>query len=362
VWYGQWRDEQGSKRTRIFGECSQMSESRAWLELAEILKPINEGVCRPSRPVYSFGRFVGEIYLPHARKRWKEDSTARTSEEIINGHLVEAFGSELLHKIRREDMQNFLDSKAGEYSYSMMAHMRWFLKAIYDLAMSDGIVNNNPAAKLVVNKGRCKAGRDVRPLTKDEVVSYLTVLDLRERLIARLAIFEGLRPGEILALRWRHIGVVAALVEQRLYRGSFGSPKNGKAREVGLSSGTIDDLTTWRGLALDRGPNGFVFPSETLRTPLSRDNLWRRHMKHRLETIELDWATFQVLRSTNASLGEKACVSTKVSADQRGHRIGVSLDVYTKSDLEQKREVVNQIEDLVFGKRRLAPVSEPEAA
>ena len=43
----------------------------------------------------------------------------------------------------------------------------------------------------------------MRPLTEEEVTTYLEVFDLREKLIARLAIFEGLRPGEILALRWK---------------------------------------------------------------------------------------------------------------------------------------------------------------
>jgi integrase len=33
----------------------------------------------------------------------------------------------------------------------------------------------------------------------------LEVFDLREKLIARLAIFESMRPGEILALRWKAV-------------------------------------------------------------------------------------------------------------------------------------------------------------
>jgi hypothetical protein len=40
----------------------------------------------------------------------------------------------------------------------------------------------------------------------------------------------------------------------------------------------------------------------------------------------------------------KAGVDPKVGADQRGHGIGVSLDVYTKSDHEQKRAAVRRLE------------------
>jgi hypothetical protein len=46
-----------------------------------------------------------------------------------------------------------------------------------------------------------------------------------------------------------------------------------------------------------------------------------------LDKIGLGWATFQVLRKTNASLSKKAGVDPKVASDQRGHGLGVSLAV-----------------------------------
>jgi hypothetical protein len=49
-------------------------------------------------------------------------------------------------------------------------------------------------------------------------------------------------------------------------------------------------------------------------------------MKPALDKVGLAWATFQVLRRTNASLSHKAGVDPKVSADQRGHGLGVSME------------------------------------
>ena len=79
-----------------------------------------------------------------------------------------------------------------------------------------------------------------------------------------------------------------------------------------------------------------------------RDNVWYRGLKPRLATVGLDWATFQVLRRTNASLGRKAKIDDKVSADQRGHGLGVSMEVYSHSDLEQKSEAVKRLESEVI--------------
>jgi exo-beta-1,3-glucanase (GH17 family) len=42
-------------------------------------------------------------------------------------------------------------------------------------------------------------------------------------------------------------------------------------------------------------------------------------------------------------------VDDKVSADQRGHGLGVSLGVYAFSDLDQKIEAVTKLESAVIG-------------
>jgi hypothetical protein len=70
-------------------------------------------------------------------------------------------------------------------------------------------------------------------------------------------------------------------------------------------------------------------------------------MRPRLEKVGLAWVNFQVLRRTNAILSRKASIDDKVSADQRGHGLGVSLAVYASSDLEQKIEGVNKLESVV---------------
>jgi hypothetical protein len=50
-------------------------------------------------------------------------------------------------------------------------------------------------------------------------------------------------------------------------------------------------------------------------------------------------------------------VDPKVAADQRGHGIGVSLDVYTISALEQKRQAVKKLESAVIRKTETEAVS-----
>jgi integrase len=347
MWVAFWW-ENGIRKCKTLGRQSQMTKADAEAALADILRPVNSGSLQGPRPVYTFKQYVTDQYLPFYRRGWKE-STASTSEQIVATHLIPELGDRLLQFIRREELQNVLDGKAMELSYSPVAHIRWFLNAIFKLAKSDGYISSNPAAELIIPK-HCQPGREMRPLTEEEVNQYLGVFDLREKLIARLAIFEGMRPGEILALRWKSIIGDTIQVAERVYKRVLNTPKNGKAREGAISDGTLELLHQWAELAENSSPESFVFPSEKITTPLSSDNLWRRSMFPKLEKIGLGWATFQVLRKTNASLSKKAGVDPKVASDQRGHGLGVSLEVYTNSDLEQKREALKKLEAAVLRK------------
>jgi integrase len=190
-------------------------------------------------------------------------------------------------------------------------------------------------------------------MSKDEVRNALSVLDLRERLMFRMAVFDGMRPGEIFAVQLGKLRPNSVVVDVRLYGSSdIDRPKGRKgkdtSRTVALSPGTIVDLNLWSLYVGGSQPSAYLFCSETGSTPLRPNNHWKRKIRPRLNQIGLGWVNFQVLRRTNASLSRKAKVDDKVSADQRGHGLGVSLGVYAISDLDQKIEAVTKLESAVI--------------
>ncbi len=82
-------------------------------------------------------------------------------------------------------------------------------------------------------------------MNKQEVEPYIKSLELRESVIAHLAIFAGMRPGEILALQRRHISgdCRKARIEQRLYRGDIDTPKtDNSTRTVAIPPKTASRL------------------------------------------------------------------------------------------------------------------------
>jgi integrase len=318
--------------------------------LAQILQPLNESIEFRQAPVFTFKQYVGDVFLPAYRQKWKE-STRSTSEPDIVRYLIPPFGDRLMSTITRQHMQKFLDQKASSLSSSVVGHLRWHLNAIFKMAVSDGVVDFNPSEALFTPA--CKATPDRRTMSKDEVLTLLSVLDLRERLVVRMGVFEGMRPGEIYAIQIGKIQECSVRIDQRLYGSSdIDTPKGRKgkntSRTVALAPGTILDLNLWKTFLGELPATAYLFASETGRTPLRPNNHWKRCIRPRLAQFGLGWVNFQVLRRTNASLSRKAKVDDKVSADQRGHGLGVSLGVYAISDLDQKIQAVKKLESAVI--------------
>jgi integrase len=159
-----------------------------------------------------------------------------------------------------------------------------------------------------------------------------------------------MRPGEILGLQREHVGedCQSIIIKQRLYRGDIDTPKTTTSRrKAAIPPRTAALLKEWMSFVGSR-KDAWVFASENPETPMWRDNVWYRYMKPRLDLIGLGWASFQALRRTHASLGHEAGVDPKTAADQRGHGIGVALDVYTKAALGKRAEAAEQLENSVF--------------
>ena len=340
VWIGKYRED-GIGRTKVLGHCAELTEGGAWAKLQEYLLPLNERAGQRQALPTNFRAYVSNVYLPQRRKKWK-DSTDQTTTERIQTHLLAAFESFELTDLTRDRLQKFLDKKAKSLSRSVVSHLRWDLNAIFKMAADDAIIQGNPAGSLVTPKEAKTAKK--RYMTKEQVWSALSVLDLREKIIFLLAVLVGMRPGEILALRWGRIDSEMIEIAQRVYRGLPDDPKTERGkRQAALPPDLSRDLGEWRDISPDTSPGALVFPSER-GTFLSRDNFLRRNIQKKLEGIGMGWVNFQVLRRTQASLGHKEGVDPKVAADQRGHAIGVAIDTYTESDIESRRNAVTKLE------------------
>jgi integrase len=339
--------ERGVRKYQTLGLYSKLTKSEAQEKQAEFMQEVNARQSTSPDPDVTFGNFLEGVALPFYRVKWKT-STASTTEGRMRHHLLLEYKDVKLQDLGLKGLQGFLNAKAKSLSRSIVAHLRWDLRAIFKLALAEGYTQRDPTAALYTPKEASVT--PTRAMTGKEVEQYLAALDTREGAIAYLALFTGMRPGEILALQRRHISAdcTRVTIAQRLYRGDIDSPKtNSSKRIVAIPPQTAERLAEWMKL-VGGSPQAWVFASENPEKPLWRDNVWYRYMKPRLKLNGLGWANFQVLRRTHASLGHEAGIDPKVSADQRGHGIGVAIDVYTKSALTRRADAAKRLESAVL--------------
>jgi integrase len=110
----------------------------------------------------------------------------------------------------------------------------------------------------------------------------------------QVALHTGLRRGELIALQWDAVDLVAGrlLVKRNVWRGHFGTPKGGRSREVPLNAVALQVLKAHRHL---RG--AFVFCDATgayLKNDTCRNAILRASKRAGLRPI--GWHTAAQLR------------------------------------------------------------------
>jgi integrase len=221
--------EGGARKYETLGLFSKMSKSDAQQKQAEFMNEVNAKLAIDPDPQITFGEFLDAAALPFLRSKWKR-STASTTEDRMSYHLAE-FRDTRLRAIPLKTLQAFLNEKPRD---CLAAQWRICVGicALFKLALAEGFIDRDPTAALYTPKEA--AVEPTRAMTRKEVEQYLTALEFRERVIAHLAIFTGMRPGEILGLQREHVSADcrSIIIKQRIYRGDIDTPKTTMSRRM----------------------------------------------------------------------------------------------------------------------------------
>jgi integrase len=340
VWLGFWYDKNSKRRSKTLGEVARMTKADAETALGAIVRTVNE---QRKLTDYCFGNFLNLVVLPAKRRQWKE-STRQTTEDRISRTLLPVFKDCPITAFTREMLQDFLDDLSAQgTAWSIIAHTRWDISLVFKFAHSDGLINRNPAALLHIPDGPT---RERHVLTLDQARIVLNAFPLRERLIIKLCGILGLRPGEALATKWADVTLQGLRITRRVYRGVIDTPKSNKGKRIAaLSTSVIEDLAEWRNMSPNTAPDDWIFPSENSTTPLWPTNVWYDKIRPTLETLGMTWVNYQVLRRSTASLLNQFGVEGKTVADQLGHGLDVSQNVYTQAGIKQQTNAVNILDN-----------------
>jgi integrase len=243
-------------------------------------------------------------------------------------------------------------------------HLAAILHLALDAAVEDGKVARN-AATLVPRKQRPKVNRsEMTVLADDDFDRFFDAIrgDRLEALFV-VAIREGLRQGEILALRWQDIDLERGTITVvRSLRGAdTGGPKSKTSRRsVVLFDETIAALRAHRTRQLEERllagtmwqDGDLVFPNEfgAFQSP----QRLRDRLKAILDRSGLPRIRFHDLRHSAATNWLKGDMHPKVASERLGHAsVAITLDLYSHVTATMQREAVEAITRKRSAKRDL---------
>lgn len=327
----------GPKRRALYGQTR-----------AEVAEKLAKAISDRSSGLSNFD--AGSITVGEYLERWLNDSakgSVRASTHVsyegqLRRYVVPVLGNVKLKKLTAAHVQGLYRSMQDSgLSPRTVRYAHAVLRRALKQAMRWGMIPRNPCD----DADPPKAGRDeMKPLDREQARQLISVARSdgdRLEALWLLALHTGMRPGELLGLKWEDVDLEARtlLVRRTLSpQGVFAAPKTARSRRrIDLTTGSIETLRRHRKAQLEERlaraglwqDQDLVFPS-SVGTPLSHRNAVRA-FKSLLQRAKLPETTrFYDLRHTCATLLLSRNVHPKYVQELLGHAsIALTLDTYS---------------------------------
>jgi len=209
-------------------------------------------------------------------------------------------------------------------------------------------ITKNPAAKLAVPRAGKKAA--AAHLMPEQIPIVLFNLSDRDRLIVRMFLVLGLRPGELFALRWDDKGQNSLRIDSSVTDGIEVETKTeGSNTSVWLPVSIDTELEWWRSATKDARLNAFIFPSSR-GTAISTNNFLFRVLKDAGKKAGVPGVTHQMLRRTCPTYMAQLTTVKDVQMHLRHTNPKTTLEHYIKSVPEIIRVAVEALDHLLKSK------------
>lgn len=224
------------RREPLFLDPTPKNIEQAGKLRARIVAAIQHGVFSyesffPKRAGAKTFSALAEIWMG-GRKAEVKKATWVKYEQTLNQFWLPHLGERPVSSVGVSEVMEAV----GKTDWSALSPKRWndaliSLRGVLELAVEDGQLERNPAAKL---RNRTPTPEEVEPFTLAEVDLILRHCGAGRDLI-ELLFTTGMRPGELIALRWADVRGDHLVIQRARNLGVTGSVKTGRSRRHTLS-------------------------------------------------------------------------------------------------------------------------------
>lgn len=299
-----------------------------------------------------------EQWLHHIRPK----VSPRTFERyvsVIRANVIPALGNIRLSKLQPIAISSVYSDALGRLAPRTVNHVHVIFNGALKQAVRWRLLSRNPADDVDPPKV------ERHEMKVWDVAQITTALELSRSWTVHmpvvLAVFCGLRRGEIAALRWRHVDFTRAQLsivesaEQTKVGVRYKRPKNGKGRTVALPAMVMTELRAHRlrqaqellQIGVRLTDDSFVCTRRDGKPlqPQSITHAW----DHFVTASKLPRIRFHDLRHSHATIMLAANVHPKIVSERLGHsRVAITLDTYSHVIPGMQEEAAAAI-DAAFG-------------
>jgi integrase len=358
-WYELQADGTRKRRCLIVGSLEQYpNETAAQKAVAALRADINA-----ENPRTSLSPINVQTLIEHYRDKElgpncsKTRKTQVTYEGYFNKWILPRWGSYRVTDVKAVAVEQWLRSLP--YANGSKAKARNIMSAVFNHAVRWEWLDTNPIRMV---RQSAKRTRIPIVLSIGQVAALLGILKEPTRTMVFVAVFTGLRVGELLGLKWSDIDlqkmvihVVRSIVMQHV-----GDCKTEASRKpVPLDLRLAKVLGDWRLQSPYPTDEDWVFasPHSSGKLPYWPGSLYKAHLEPAAKEVGIvghfGWHTF---RHTYATLLKGNGEDVKVVQELMRHaNISVTLNIYAQAITQSKRDAQSRVVNLLLDKNDEKP-------
>ena len=311
---------------------------------------------QPETSDLTFRQFVETYWMPYLERKGMKPSTKVGYSCALKRHIVPVLGDLKLANISPLHIENFVGAKMDRKSRlhpKTVLNLLRLIQGIFSVAVDNDLIARSPVRKKhapYVPKSEKSAW------TPEQVRAILDEVPSRHRAVFVCVALTGLRAGELLGLKWKHVGLEDGelRVEQSLWNKQIVTPKTRSSKDsVWFNVKLTQILAKHRENSAHTAPDDFVFCGPD-GAPLNPDVLRRDVLYPALDRLRIPRikgaSGLHAFRHTAGSVVEARTGRLKLAQRLLRHsNVSTTADIYTHVTRQGEREAAIALEGAYFG-------------
>lgn len=370
----QYKDETGKwrRKTKVMKSTAKRAAEKEMEEWRDQLEREHAAKQAGALDGCTVAEYV-EAYIDGVRLAI-QPSTARTYKYLLDLRIRPAFHDVKLDDLTPDMVQSWVNGLSQEFAKSTARKSLTLLRSAMRQAVDRDRLKKDPTRGVKAPKKESPKPNALDEAGRAALLTTLDALDLTNPVLlaAKMALFTGMREGELCGLRWRDVDLDANLlrVEHAIGFGDEGyfikEPKNeGSARTIRYPAELADDLRTKRtDMQKFCLAAGIPFSEEfyvlgqidgSYMKPRNLSAEWRA-LAGTLGLVGTQGRvpTFHDLRHTYATAAIASGIDVKTVSNSLGHsNAAMTLNIYASVDPDAQRRAADKMGAIFEATRKL---------